>query len=166
MNTREITVTVNGRTRTVSVEVRRTLADFLREDLGLTGTHLGCEHGVCGACTVVIDGATTRSSLQLAVQADGHEITTVEGLAGPNGELHPVQQALHDSHAFQCGFCTPGFVMTVHGMVLEKTAGGRAPCSRAEIREELSGNICRCSGYQAIVDGVEQALAAGSGTEQ
>ncbi len=166
MNTREITVTVNGRTRTVSVEVRRTLADFLREDLGLTGTHLGCEHGVCGACTVVIDGATARSCLQLAVQADGHEITTVEGLGGPNGELHPVQQALHDSHAFQCGFCTPGFVMAVHGMVLEKAAGGRAPCSRAEIREELSGNICRCSGYQAIVDGVEQALAAGSGTEQ
>ncbi len=166
MNTREITVTVNGRTRTVTVEVRRTLADFLREDLGLTGTHLGCEHGVCGACTVVIDGATARSCLQLAVQADGHEITTVEGLGGPNGELHPVQQALHDSHAFQCGFCTPGFVMTVHGMVLEKAAGGRAPCSRAEIREELSGNICRCSGYQAIVDGVEQALAAGSGTEQ
>jgi aerobic carbon-monoxide dehydrogenase small subunit len=163
MNTREITVTVNGRTRTVVVEVRRTLADFLREDLGLTGTHLGCEHGVCGACTVVVDGATARSCLQLAVQADGQEITTVEGLGGPNGELHPVQQALHDSHAFQCGFCTPGFVMTTYGMVAEKAAGRPTPCSRAEIREELSGNICRCSGYQAIVDGVERAL---TGTEQ
>jgi aerobic-type carbon monoxide dehydrogenase small subunit (CoxS/CutS family) len=163
MKTREITVTVNGRRRTASVEVRRTLADFLRDDLGLTGTHLGCEHGVCGACTVIVDGATVRSCLQLAVQADGHEVTTVEGLAGPGGELHPVQQALRDTHAFQCGFCTPGFVMAIHGMVSE----GRGPCSRTEIREELSGNICRCSGYQAIVDGVEKALAVhNAGTEQ
>ena len=165
MNTREITVTVNGRRRTLTVEVRRTLADFLRDDLGLTATHLGCEHGVCGACTVLVDGAATRSCLQLAVQADGHEVTTVEGINGPNGELHPVQQALHDSHAFQCGFCTPGFLMTVCGMVAE----GRGRCSREEIREELSGNICRCSGYQSIVDGVEQALAntaAGAGTEK
>jgi carbon-monoxide dehydrogenase small subunit len=167
MNTREITVTVNGRRRTVTVEVRRTLADFLRDDLGLTATHLGCEHGVCGACTVLVDGAAARSCLQLAVQADGHEVTTVEGINGPGGELHPVQQALYDSHAFQCGFCTPGFVMTVCGMVAE----GRGQCSREEIREELSGNICRCSGYQSIVDGVEQALAtantaAGAGTEK
>jgi aerobic-type carbon monoxide dehydrogenase small subunit (CoxS/CutS family) len=163
MNTREITVTVNGRRRTVTVEVRRTLADFLRDDLGLTATHLGCEHGVCGACTVVIDGVTARSCLQLAVQADGHEITTVEGLNGPNGELHPVQQALHDSHAFQCGFCTPGFIMALYGMVGE----GRGPCSRAEIREELSGNICRCSGYQSIIDGAEKLLAGDpAGTEK
>ncbi|AEA24763.1 (2Fe-2S)-binding protein [Pseudonocardia benzenivorans] len=165
MKTREITVTVNGRKRTVTVEVRRTLADFLREDLGLTATHLGCEHGVCGACTVVVDGHTERSCTQLAVQADGREITTVEGLAGPDGELHPVQQALRDNHSFQCGFCTPGFVMSIYGMCEEKKAGRSVPCSRAAIREELSGNICRCTGYQSIVDGAEAALAgAGSDT--
>ncbi|SHK52424.1 carbon-monoxide dehydrogenase small subunit [Pseudonocardia thermophila] len=160
MNTREITVTVNGRRHTRTVEVRRTLADFLREDLGLTGTHLGCEHGVCGACTVIIDGVTARSCLQLAVQADGAEITTVEGVTLPDGELHPVQEALRDSHAFQCGFCTPGFVMAIYGMCEEKKAGKPVPCSRAELREELSGNICRCSGYQQIIDGAEAALAA------
>jgi carbon-monoxide dehydrogenase small subunit len=161
VNTREITVTVNGRRRTATVEVRRTLADFLRENLGLTATHLGCEHGVCGACTVVVDGATARSCLQLAVQADGREITTVEGVTGPDGELHPVQEALRNSHAFQCGFCTPGFVMAIYGMCEEQKAGRSVPCSRAEIREELSGNICRCTGYQSIVDGAEAALAAG-----
>lgn len=155
MTTRTITVTVNGRTRSATVEPRRTLADFLREDLGLTGTHLGCEHGVCGACTVLVDGAAARSCLQLAVQADGHEITTVEGVADEDGTLHPVQQALHESHAFQCGFCTPGFVMSICGMLAE----GTRPCTRAEIREELSGNICRCSGYQTIIDGVEKVLA-------
>jgi aerobic-type carbon monoxide dehydrogenase small subunit (CoxS/CutS family) len=155
VNTREITVTVNGRRHTRTVEVRRTLADFLREDLGLTGTHLGCEHGVCGACTVIIDGVTARSCLQLAVQADGAEITTVEGVTLPDGELHPVQEALRDSHAFQCGFCTPGFVMAIYGMCEEKKAGKPVPCSRAELREELSGNICRCSGYQQIIDGAE-----------
>jgi Aerobic-type carbon monoxide dehydrogenase, small subunit CoxS/CutS homologs len=160
VNTREITVTVNGRRHTRTVEVRRTLADFLREDLGLTGTHLGCEHGVCGACTVIIDGVTARSCLQLAVQADGAEITTVEGVTLPDGELHPVQEALRDSHAFQCGFCTPGFVMAIYGMCEEKKAGKPVPCSRAELREELSGNICRCSGYQQIIDGAEAALAA------
>jgi len=165
MNTREITVTVNGWKRTVSVEVRRTLADFLREDLGLTATHLGCEHGVCGACTVIVDGATERSCTQLAVQADGREVTTVEGLNGPNGELHPVQEALRDNHSFQCGFCTPGFIMAIHGMVEEKKAGRPTPCSRAEIRQELSGNICRCTGYQSIIEGAEAALAAGAGKE-
>jgi aerobic-type carbon monoxide dehydrogenase small subunit (CoxS/CutS family) len=161
MNTRQITVTVNGRKRTVVVEVRRTLADFLREDLGLTATHLGCEHGVCGACTVIVDGHTERSCTQLAVQADGHEITTVEGLNGPNGELHPVQEAMREHHAFQCGFCTPGFIMAIHGMVEDQKAGRPAPCSRAEIRDELSGNICRCTGYQSIINGAEAALAAG-----
>ncbi|MFD9666270.1 (2Fe-2S)-binding protein [Rhodococcus sp. NPDC059968] len=157
MTTREITVTVNGRDRTATVEARRTLADFLREDLGLTGTHLGCEHGVCGACTVMLDGEAARSCLQLAVQADGHEITTVEGLA-KDGVLHPVQQALRDSNAFQCGFCTPGFVMSVCSMIAE----GTRPESRAQIRRELSGNTCRCTGYQQIIDGVERALAAGT----
>jgi carbon-monoxide dehydrogenase small subunit len=157
-----IEVTVNGAAREGVAEARKTLADFLREDLALTGTHLGCEHGVCGACTVLLDGEPVRSCLMLAVQARGASITTIEGLADGD-DLNPLQSALRDSHAFQCGFCTPGFVMTTYGMVAEKAAGRPTPCSRAEIREELSGNICRCSGYQAIVDGVERALA---GTEQ
>lgn len=159
MNERQISVTVNGTVATATVEPRRTLADFLRQDLGLTGTHLGCEHGACGACTVLLDGVSVRSCLALAVQADGHEVTTVEGIAAP-GEMHPVQSALWENQAFQCGFCTPGFVMTIYGMVQE----GTCPRTRAEIREELSGNICRCSGYQKIVDGAEAVFAAG--TEQ
>src|SRR5580658_8150429 len=121
----------------MSVEARRTLADALREDLSLTGTHLGCEHGVCGACTVLVDGQAVRSCLMLAVQAAGSEVVTVEGLA-KDGELHPVQQAFWDSHAFQCGFCTPGFVMTTVALLEE----GRE-LSDHEIRVELSGNICR-----------------------
>jgi aerobic-type carbon monoxide dehydrogenase small subunit (CoxS/CutS family) len=162
MTERQIKVTVNGTVRTATVEPRRTLADFLRQNLGLTGTHLGCEHGACGACTVLLDGAAVRSCLALAVQADGHEVITVEGIASGD-EMHPVQTALRDSHAFQCGFCTPGFVMSIYGMIQE----GTRPRSRQEIREELSGNICRCSGYQAIIDGVEAALAqASSGMEQ
>lgn len=159
MTDREITVTVNGAVHTTSVEPRRTLADFLRQDLGLTATHLGCEHGVCGACTVLLDGETVRSCLALAVHADGHEVTTVEGIAEP-GEMHPVQSALWESGAFQCGFCTPGFVMTIYGLEQDARAGRPCPRSRTEIREELSGNICRCSGYQAIVDGAEAALTA------
>jgi aerobic-type carbon monoxide dehydrogenase small subunit (CoxS/CutS family) len=155
---REITVTVNGTVKKARVEPRRTLADFLRHDLGLTATHLGCEHGVCGACTVLLDGETVRSCLALAVHADGHEVTTVEGVS-PNGEMHPVQSALWESGAFQCGFCTPGFVMAIYGMEQEAKAGLGCPRSRAEIREELSGNICRCSGYQKIIDGAEAALA-------
>lgn len=156
MNPREISVTVNGAVHTATVEPRRTLADFLRQDLGLTGTHLGCEHGACGACTVLLDGAAVRSCLMLSVQAAGREVTTVEGIAAP-GEMHPVQTALWESHAFQCGFCTPGFVMTIYGLAQETNCRR----SRAEIREELSGNICRCSGYQKIIDGAEVALAAG-----
>jgi aerobic-type carbon monoxide dehydrogenase small subunit (CoxS/CutS family) len=156
---REITVTVNGTVRRATVEPRHTLADFLRHDLGLTATHLGCEHGVCGACTVLLDGETVRSCLALAVHSDGHEVTTVEGIAEP-GEMHPVQKALWDSGAFQCGFCTPGFVMSVYAMDQDARAGRPCPRSRTEIREELSGNICRCSGYQAIVDGTEAALAS------
>jgi carbon-monoxide dehydrogenase small subunit len=157
MSRRQISVTVNGIVRTASVEPRRTLADFLRQDLGLTGTHLGCEQGACGACTVLLDGAAVRSCLALAAQADGHEVITVEGI-GSGDELHPVQTALRDSQAFQCGFCTPGFVMAIYGMIQE----GTRPGSRREIREELSGNICRCSGYQMIIDGVEAALAQAS----
>jgi carbon-monoxide dehydrogenase small subunit len=159
VTTQQISVTVNGAVRAAAVEPRRTLADFLRQDLGLTGTHLGCEHGACGACTVLLDGVAIRSCLALAVQANAHEVTTVEGIAAP-GEMHPVQTALWQSQAFQCGFCTPGFVMSIYAMVQE----GAGPASRAEIREELSGNVCRCSGYQAIIDGAEVALAGA--TEQ
>lgn len=154
---RQISLTVNGQTSTIEVEVRRTLADFLRMDLGLTGTHLGCEHGACGACTVVLDGAAVRSCLILAVQAEGREVTTVEGV-GTDGQMHPIQQALYENQSFQCGFCTPGFVMSIFGMVRE----GCGPLTRSQIREELSGNICRCSGYQKIVDGVEAVLANGA----
>jgi aerobic carbon-monoxide dehydrogenase small subunit len=148
----DISLRINGAQRSAPADVRTTLADFLREAMGLTGTHLGCEHGVCGACTVLLDGDAVRSCLMLAVQAQGREVTTVEGLA--HGEqLHPVQQAFADSHSFQCGFCTPGFVMTTVALLADEPSP-----SRERIRECLSGNICRCTGYQAIVDGV--ALAA------
>jgi aerobic-type carbon monoxide dehydrogenase small subunit (CoxS/CutS family) len=145
-------LTVNGEAWSGEVDVRHTLADLLRGELGLTGTHLGCEHGVCGACTVLVDGAAARSCLTLAVQVRGAEIVTVEGLA--HGEvLHPVQQAFWESFAFQCGFCTPGFVMSTVALLRENP-----DADEAEIRETLSGNICRCSGYQTIVEG---ALLAG-----
>jgi carbon-monoxide dehydrogenase small subunit len=143
-----IDLVVNGAPRSATAEVRKTLADFLREDLALTGTHLGCEHGVCGACTVLVDGVAVRSCLMLAVQAAGRDVVTVEGLA--DGEqLHPVQQAFWESHAFQCGFCTPGFVMSTVALLREDPDP-----SEEEVRETLSGNICRCSGYQTIVEGV------------
>jgi len=144
----DVTVTVNGEARTRSVEARRTLADFLRDDLDLTGTHVGCEHGVCGACTVIVDGRAVRSCLMLAVQAAGHDVTTVEGLA-PDGELAPLQQAMADSHSFQCGFCTPGFVMQATAFL-----GAHPDADEREIREAPSGNICRGTGYQSIIDGV------------
>jgi carbon-monoxide dehydrogenase small subunit len=143
-----IEVTVNGVARTATAEVRMTLADFLRERLELTGTHLGCEHGVCGACTVLFDGDAVRSCLTFAVQARGHEITTVEGVA-QGEDMHPIQQAFWDSHAFQCGFCTPGFVMSTVALLAEDPNA-----DEQAIRETLSGNVCRCSGYQSIVDGV------------
>jgi carbon-monoxide dehydrogenase small subunit len=133
------------------VESRTTLADFLRDYLELTGTHLGCEHGVCGACTVLIDGRPARSCLMLAIQADGTAIVTVEGLA-PNGEMGPIQEGFYEAHSFQCGFCTPGFVVTAHAF-LEVNPHP----SRDDIREAISGNLCRCTGYQSIVDGVEAA---------
>ncbi len=144
----DISMTVNGATRTGSPEARKTLADFLRDDLELTGTHVGCEHGVCGACTVVIDGRPVRSCLMLAVQAAGRDITTIEGLA-TDGEMGTLQQALWDSHSFQCGFCTPGFVMSATAFLGEHPDAGEQ-----ELREALSGNICRCTGYESIINGV------------
>jgi carbon-monoxide dehydrogenase small subunit len=139
---------VNGRAREGFVPARRTLADFLREDLHLTGTHLGCEHGVCGACTVLVDGDPVRACLMLAVQADGTEVVTIEGLE-VDGELHPLQQAMRECHSFQCGFCTPGFVMIAFALLRDG-----ADLTAEEWREELAGNLCRCTGYQSIVDGV------------
>ena len=140
-----IALRVNGEDRTAAVEPRESLADCLREHLGLTGTHLGCEQGVCGACTVVVNGRTARSCLLLAVEADGSEITTVEGVAGADA-LHPVQQALMEEHGLQCGFCTPGFVVTLYQLFREQPDAGEA-----EIREHLGGNLCRCTGYQNIL---------------
>ncbi len=155
----DIEVVVNGERRKAQADVRVTLADFLRVQLELTGTHLGCEHGVCGACTVLVDGVAVRSCLMLAVQARGHEVVTVEGLARGE-ELHPVQQAFWESHSFQCGFCTPGFVMTTVAFLRENPRP-----SEAEVREVLSGNICRCTGYQSIVEGVLRAAEAGAAAE-
>lgn len=152
-----IGLTVNGQAREGAAEARKTLADFLREDLGLTGTHLGCEHGVCGACTVLLDGEPVRSCLMLAVQARGATITTIEGLA-LDGAMNPLQEALRDSHAFQCGFCTPGFVMQITALLSENPAP-----TEPEVREALSGNLCRCTGYETIVNG---ALAAAGVTRE
>jgi carbon-monoxide dehydrogenase small subunit len=146
-------VTVNGTLREAHLEPRRTLADFLRQDLQLTGTHLGCEHGVCGACTVKVDGRAVRSCLMLAVQADGSSVTTIEGLVR-DGELHPVQRAFQECHSFQCGFCTPGFVISTVAFLEEH----HSPTD-AEIREAISSNLCRCTGYQSIADGVRRAAA-------
>jgi carbon-monoxide dehydrogenase small subunit len=146
--TQDIEIVVNAEPRRATAEVRMTLADFLREKLGLTGTHLGCEHGVCGACTVMVDGVAVRSCLMLAVQARGKNVLTVEGLGEPD-RLHPLQQAFRESHAFQCGFCTPGFVMASLALLRENPKP-----DEAEVREVLSGNICRCTGYQSIVEGV------------
>jgi aerobic carbon-monoxide dehydrogenase small subunit len=148
-----LTLRVNGEEHLVDVEPRRLLADVLREDLGLTGTHLGCEQGACGACTVLLDGCAVRSCLLFAVQADGAEVTTVEGLAS-GGELHPLQEAFRDHHALQCGFCTPGMLLAA----LELLARDPAPTAEV-VREELSGNICRCTGYRPIVDAVLDAAA-------
>jgi carbon-monoxide dehydrogenase small subunit len=146
---RAIELTVNGRRRHVAVEPRRLLSDCLRDDLGLTGTNLGCEQGVCGSCTVTVDGETVRSCLMFAVQADGCEVETVEGLAG-NGELAPIQAAFWEHHGLQCGFCTPGMLMTAR----ELLARNPSP-DEQEIRDALSGNLCRCTGYQHIVDAVQ-----------
>jgi aerobic-type carbon monoxide dehydrogenase small subunit (CoxS/CutS family) len=147
-----IGVDVNGRRHEADVEPRTLLSDFLRHDLGLTGTHVGCEHGVCGACTVQVDEQPVRSCLMFAVQADGRSVRTVEALAGDDGALHPLQQAFHEQHALQCGFCTPGFLMSLEPFVRD-----RPDASEAEIREALAGNLCRCTGYEAIVKAVRQA---------
>jgi aerobic-type carbon monoxide dehydrogenase small subunit (CoxS/CutS family) len=146
---RKINLKVNGTAYERGVEPRTHLADFLRHTLGLTGTHIGCEHGVCGACTVLVDGASARSCLMLAVQADGCSIETIEGVARADGTLHPIQAALADHHGLQCGYCTPGVVMTL--VELQREAAGCC-LGEAEIRRALSGNLCRCTGYQGIVD--------------
>ena len=143
---RKIAVTVNGRRHEAEVETRYTLADFLRQQLGLTGTHLGCEHGVCGACTVLLDGLSVRACLMLAVQANGHEVTTVEGIAPGRMELHPLQEAFRDNHGLQCGFCTPGILTTL----IEFLRDNPDPTEEA-VRVAISGNLCRCTGYQGIV---------------
>ncbi len=152
--TREVSLTVNGEAVTRQVSTRMLLSDFLRHELGLTGTHVGCEHGVCGCCTVSIDGAAARSCLTFAVQADGAEVRTVEGVAPAADALHPVQQAFHECHALQCGFCTPGFIMSVVTYFEENE---NPDLSDAAIREALSGNLCRCTGYQNIVKAVRRA---------
>jgi len=152
-----LTVTVNGERLSRTVEARRTLADFLRDNLSLTGTHLGCEHGVCGACTVLVDGDAVRSCLMFAVQADGAEVTTIEGLSERNGELTRIQAAFQAEHALQCGFCTPGFVVSVHAFLAQNPHP-----SDDEIRDALSGNLCRCTGYQGIIAAVKRAADNGS----
>ena len=149
MSAIEITLEVNGDPVVGSAEPRTTLADFLREVAGLTGTHLGCEHGVCGSCTILLDGRSVRSCLVLAVQAAGRSVRTVEGLAGPGGELHPLQEAFSELHGLQCGFCTPGFLMTAVELLEERPS----PDER-EVREALTGNLCRCTGYVNIVNAV------------
>ncbi|MGI8576017.1 MAG: (2Fe-2S)-binding protein [Egibacteraceae bacterium] len=157
----DVTLRVNGRPRTTQVPARRLLSDALRHELGLTGTHVGCEHGVCGCCTVLLDGRPVRSCLTLAVSAQGHEITTVEGLNPDDGSLHPIQQAFRDCHGLQCGFCTPGFLMTVAGLLDDNPDP-----DTDEIVEAISGNLCRCTGYQNIVAAVARAaelVAAGEG---
>src|SRR5215510_5107646 len=144
---RTVTLTVNGKRYSADAEVRLTLADFIRHTLGLTGTHLGCEHGVCGACTILLDGQSARSCLMLAVQADGHDILTVEGIAPSPDTLHPLQEAFRDNHGLQCGFCTPGMLTTL----LEFLRDNPDPTEK-EVRIAISGNLCRCTGYQGIVD--------------
>ncbi|OAA26837.1 carbon-monoxide dehydrogenase small subunit [Frankia sp. EI5c] len=151
----DIQVRVNGTPHRASVPPRLVLADFLRVNCGLTGTHLGCEHGVCGACSILLDGEAVRACLIFAVQADGAEITTVEGLAEPDGELSVVQQAFRDHHGLQCGFCTPGFIVSVTAFLEENPKP-----TDEEIRDALSGNLCRCTGYQGIINAVRAAAEA------
>ncbi len=147
-----ITLTVNGRTRAVSVPPRMTLVDCLRDELALTGTHVGCEHGVCGACSVLFDGAPMRSCLMYAVQAEGHEVTTVEGLEDADGTLSAIQDSFWENHALQCGYCTPGMLIAGQALLAENPDP-----SEADIREAISGNLCRCTGYQQIVEAIADA---------
>lgn len=152
---RSITVTINGQAHTGEVEPRRTLADFLRDDLSLTGTHLGCEHGVCGNCTVLVDGESVRSCLMFAVQADGHQVLTVEGMANGD-EFHPLQDAFWEHHGLQCGFCTPGMLLTAHEYLQHHPDGG----TDDQIREAISGVLCRCTGYQNIITSIKAAASS------
>jgi carbon-monoxide dehydrogenase small subunit len=159
--TRTIALSVNGTRYEREVEVRLTLADFLRQQLGLTGTHLGCEHGVCGACTILFDDYSARSCLMLAVQANGHKVTTIEGIAPGPEHLHPLQQAFHDNHGLQCGFCTPGILMTLVELLRE-----HPDPTQDQVRVALSGNLCRCTGYQGIVaSALDAAKRMRAGTE-
>jgi carbon-monoxide dehydrogenase small subunit len=150
----EVTLVVNGVPRSATVPARRLLSDFLRHDLGLTGTHVGCEHGVCGACTVLVDGAPMRSCLLFAVSVDGASVTTVEGCRAPDGGLGPVQQAFHECHGLQCGYCTPGFITTITAYLRDNPAP-----TAEEAREAIGGNLCRCTGYQNIVASVLRAAS-------
>ena len=152
MTSRKVSIEINGKTYERDIEPRLLLSDFIRHEAGLTGTHVGCEHGVCGACTVQMDGQPVRSCLTLAGQAEGHSLTTVESLAEEDGTLHPLQQAFHETHGLQCGFCTPGFLMS-----LEPLLGEARDFDDREIREALAGNLCRCTGYQNIVAAVRLA---------
>ena len=147
-----VRVSVNGVRTEATVEPRLTLADYLRENCGLTGTHLGCEHGACGACTVLVDGQAVRACLMFAVQADGSDVTTVEGIAGEDGELSPIQSTMRECHGLQCGFCTPGFVVSITALLRDNPHP-----TDEEVREGLSGNFCRCTGYQGIVNAVHRA---------
>lgn len=152
MPTRKISLTINGRVYRDEVEPRKLLVDFVRDDLGLTGTHVGCEHGVCGACTVLLDGEPVRSCLMFAVQTDGARLATVEGIAPSAGELHPLQQSFWELHALQCGFCTPGILLTAEALLKETPNP-----SEEEIRDWISGNLCRCTGYQNIIAAIQDA---------
>jgi aerobic carbon-monoxide dehydrogenase small subunit len=156
MSEHQIELTINGRRHTATAESRTSLADFLRDSAGYTGVHLGCEHGVCGACTVIVDGKAVRSCLMLAAQAEGAEVTTLEGLAAPDGTFHPVQQALREEHALQCGFCTPGVAMTLAAL----TSGDEKP-GEDELLAALSGHVCRCTGYQGIRRAAKRLAAGG-----
>jgi len=151
---RTIRLRVNGVEHEGTIDVRKTLVDFLRDECDLTGTHVGCEHGVCGACTILMNGEAVRSCIMLAVQAEGAELMTVEGLASPEGELHPIQQAYRDEHGLQCGFCTPGFLMSTYEL-LQKNPSPTVE----DIKDWLSGNLCRCTGYQDIIESVQLAAA-------
>lgn len=157
MNRIAVKMTINGKQYVKDIEPRILLSDFIRDVIGLTGTHIGCEHGVCGACSILVDGEPVRSCLMLAVQADGCEVETVESLASEDGSLHFLQQAFAENHALQCGFCTPGFLMSLKGFIAE-----HPDPSEDEIREAISGNLCRCTGYSNIVKGVKEACAVNS----
>lgn len=155
MSTRQVRLTINGREYSREVEIRKLLTDFLRDDLGLTGTHVGCEHGVCGTCTILWNGEAVRSCLVFAVQTNGANLKTVEGLAPSATELHPLQKKFWELHGLQCGFCTPGILLTAEALLKEKPDP-----SEEDIRESISGNLCRCTGYQNIVTAIREAAKA------